>query len=117
GVVDLRDHRRRVERTVAVRRLTADHHFRALLAAFLNEPMDPIAVIPRDERPHLRLGVERIADLDPPREVREATHKVLVQRLLDENARTGLAALPRRVVDRPDRARDRGVEVRGWGEG
>src|SRR5207248_7686135 len=42
----------------------------------------------------------------------ELRHEVVVERLFDEHPRTRFAALPGRVVDRPDGARDRVVELR-----
>ena len=69
----------------------------------------------RDQRAHLRLGVERVAHLQLPRLLGERGDEVVVDRPLDEDARARFAALARRVVDRPDRARDRRVEV-GVGE-
>src|SRR5439155_27253988 len=44
-------------------------------------------------------------------ELRELGDEVLVERRLDQHPRAGLAALPRRVVDRPDRARHGVVEL------
>ena len=64
-----------------------------------------------DQRPDLRLGVERVADAEALRELGEARDEVVVRARLDEDPRPCLAALAGRVVDRPDRARDRVVEV------
>jgi hypothetical protein len=44
--------------------------------------------------------------------VGEARHEFVVERRIDEHARARFATLPGRVVDRPDRARDRIVEIR-----
>ena len=68
-----------------------------------------------DERAHLRLGIERIADLDAAGELGHAGHGFVVQRLLDEHPRARLAALACRVEDRPGRARQGTREI-GIGE-
>ncbi len=72
-------------------------------------------MLARDQRADLRLRVERVADLEPARELGELADEVVVQRRLDEHARARLAALARGVVDRPDRAGQRVVEL-GVGE-
>src|SRR5437588_112480 len=58
------------------------------------------------------IGIERIADLDLLRELRELRDDLVVERPLDEDPGARLTALPGRVVDRPGRARDRVGEVR-----
>jgi hypothetical protein len=68
-----------------------------------------------DERSHLRLGVEWIADLDPAGELGHLRHRVVVQGFLDEHPRPRLAALPCGVEDRPCRGRD-GARKIGVGE-
>src|SRR5205085_1320863 len=104
--------RRRVERARTFLRLTARDDLGALLPTALDEVVHPRAVRVGDQRPHLRLGIERIADLQPAGLVDELGDELVVERLLDEHARTRLATLTGGVVDRPDRARDRVREVR-----
>ena len=65
-----------------------------------------------DERPDVRLGVERVSDAQATGRLGEPGHDLVVHRGLDQEARAGLAALAGRVVDRPDRGGDRLVEVR-----
>src|SRR5919198_1516234 len=84
----------------------------AFLAALLDVAVDSVAVLRRDQGADLRLGVQRIADLQPLRRVAEAVDELVVEGCLDEDARPRLAALTGRVVNRPDRARDRILEVR-----
>src|SRR4029079_8717943 len=100
---------------LAVARLAARDDLRSLCGAALDEAVHAVAGRGRDERAHLRLRIERVADADLLRVAGEARDDVVVDRWLDEHARARLAALARRVVDRPDRARDRVVEV-GVGE-
>jgi hypothetical protein len=64
-----------------------------------------------DERADLSLGIERVADLQLPGALGEAVDELVVERRLDQNARARFAALAGRVVDRPDGARDRIVQV------
>src|SRR5205807_134844 len=111
-VVDLREHGRAVKRALAVPELAADDYFSAFLQASLDEAVHAVAVRRRDERAHLRLGIERIADANLLGEVGEARDELVVERGLDEHAGARLTALSSGVVDRPDRARDRVVEVR-----
>src|SRR5262249_37703912 len=111
-VVHLREHGRRVEGALAVQGLTAGYDLGAFVTALFDVAVDPVAVVGRDQRTDLGVGVERVADLEAVRRLAEAAHELVVQRRLDENARAGLAALAGRVVDRPDRARDRVLEVR-----
>ena len=92
-------------------RLAAEHDLAALLARALDKGVHALAVRLRDQRAHLRLGVERVAHLQLPRLLGERADEVVVDRLLDEDARPCLAALAGRVVDRPDCARERRVEV------
>ena len=96
-------------------RLPAEHDLAALLARALDEGVHALLVRLRDQRAHLRLRVERVAHLQLPGLLGERGDEVVVDRLLDEDSRARLAALARGVVDRPDRARDRRVEV-GVGE-
>jgi ParB family chromosome partitioning protein len=65
-----------------------------------------------DQGADLGLGLERIPDLERLRALGEAADELVVERLLDQDARSRLAALAGGVVDRPHRARDRVVEVR-----
>jgi hypothetical protein len=109
------EHGRQVERARGVAELAACDHFGTFFAALLDEAVDAVAVRGRDERADLRLRVERVADLEPLGRVGEAGDELVVDRRLDEDARARLATLSRGVVDRPDRARDRVVEV-GVGE-
>ena len=69
----------------------------------------------RDQRAHLRLRIERVADLHAPGELGHPRDDLVVDRGLDEQARARLARLPGRIEDRPGRARDRVVEI-GVGE-
>ena len=96
-------------------RLATEHDLGALLAGALDERVHALPVRLRDERAHLRLRVQRVADLQLTRLGAEGAHELVVERLLDEDARAGLAALAGGVVDRPRRARDRRFEV-GVGE-
>ena len=103
-----REHGRRVERA-APSRLAAGHDLGALARA----PPSTNAVHP--------LAVRRARSASPSASRRRAGRRpsracafsancgddVVVDRLLDEDARARLAALAGRVVDRPDRARDR----------
>src|SRR5207237_6058290 len=80
--------------------------------AALDEAVHAVTVRDGDQRSHLRLGIERIAAANLLRVLGEPGYELLVQRRLDEYARACLATLARRVVDRPDGARNRVVEVR-----
>ena len=64
-----------------------------------------------DERAHLGLLVERVADADGARELGQLRDDLVVDRAFDEQPRARLAALARCVVDRPGGARDRAREV------
>ena len=91
--------------------LAAEHDLAALAAGALDERVHALLVRLRDQRAHLRLGVERVAHLHAAGLLAERVDEVVVDRLLDEDPRARLAALAGRVVDRPDRARDRRAEV------
>src|SRR5581483_6041398 len=93
------DHRRRVERAGPVRYLAAGSDLRALAARTLDEAVHLLAVRGRDERAHLRLGIERVADAHAFREVGDLRDDVVVDALLDEQPRARLARLAGRVVD------------------
>ena len=67
SLVDAGEHGRRVERAVALRRLAAGDDLGALAAPCLDLAVHLLAVRERDQRAHLGLGVERVADLDAPR--------------------------------------------------
>ena len=95
--------------------LAAGDDLRALFAARLDEAVHLVAVLGGDERADLRLGIERVADLELPGRLGEARDELVVEGLLDQDPRARLAALAGGVVDRPDRARDRVGEV-GVGE-
>ena len=109
GVLEPGDDGRRIEGVLA--RLAPEHDLAALAARALDERVHPLLVRLRDERAHLGLGVERVAHLHAARLLGERVDEVVVDRLLDEDAGARLAALAGGVVDRPDRARDRRVEV------
>src|SRR5581483_10870515 len=111
-VLHLREHGRHVEGALAVAELAASDYLGALLPTALDEAVHAVAMRLRDERPHLRLRIERVADADLLRVVGEARDELVVERRFDEHARARLAALTRGVVDRPDTRRDRVVEVR-----
>ena len=61
--LDPSEHGRRIEGAVAVGRLAAGDDLGALLAPGLDQAVHLVAVGLRDQRAHLRLCVERIADL------------------------------------------------------
>ena len=100
---------RRIERVLP--RLAAEHDLGAFTARALDERVHALAVGLGDQRAHLRLGVQRVAHLDLAGLLGERDDELVVEPLLDEDPRARLAALAGRVVDRPDRARDRRVEV------
>jgi hypothetical protein len=94
-----------VERAGTLRNGAAREDLGALGPAALDEAVHPLAVGRRDERSHLRLGIERIADLDASGELGHHGDGLVVERLLHEHPRARLAALSRRVEDRPGGAR------------
>src|SRR6266511_2673717 len=103
--------RRGVEGALAVRRLATCDDLRPLLAPLLHEPVHALAMVRGDQRSHLRLGIERIPDLQLGGLCRELRDDLVVERLLDEHARPRLTALPGRVEERPDGARSRIREI------
>ena len=78
--VDLREHGRRVERARPVLRLPAGHDLGSLLDALLDEAVHLAPVILGDERADLRLRVERVADLQRLRLLRELRDELVVDR-------------------------------------
>ena len=62
-VVDLREHGRWIERAFALERLAAGDNLSAFLAAPLDEAVHLVAVLGRDQRANLSLGLERVAHL------------------------------------------------------
>src|SRR6266540_4695386 len=110
--LDRREHRRRIEGTLAVAEPAARDDLGTLLTALLDEAVHLVAMLRGDERAHLRLGIERIADPQLLGLAGELRHEVVIDRPLDEHARTRLAALTGRVVDRPYGARNRILEIR-----
>ena len=93
-IVRRRDDGRGIERAGAVRHGPTGDDLRALGGAPLHVAVHALAVGGGDQRAHLRLGIERIADLDRAREVAHPRDDVVVERFLDEEARARLAALP-----------------------
>ena len=55
---------------------SAGHDLSSLLAAGLDEPVHLLAVRRRDQGAHLRVGVERISDLQPPRRRRSTSSAI-----------------------------------------
>src|SRR5438034_2541093 len=84
--VDLRQHRRRVERALAFGRFAAGDDFRAFIAPALDVAVDPLPVLLRDQRADLRLRVERIADPELLGRLAELRHELVVSGLLHEHA-------------------------------
>ena len=111
-LVDACEDGRGIEGALPVRRLPARDDLRPVLAPGLDVAVHLVTVLRGDERPDLRLGLERIADLEAVGRVGEGGDEILVERVLDEHARAGLAALAGGVVDRPDRARNGIRQVR-----
>src|SRR5262249_38604050 len=90
--VDSGEHGREIEGARAVPRLPACDDLRSLLTALLDEAVHAVAMRGGDEGADLRLGVERIPDVESLRRLCEARDEVVVDGRLDEHARARLAA-------------------------
>ena len=109
------EHGRRIERAVALDRLAARDHLGALAAPGLHEAVHLLPVGLRDERAHLRLGVERVADRDGARLLGDEARRRRRRRSVRRGGASAVAALAGRVVD-PVRRRGDGVLEVGVGE-
>src|SRR4029453_1398037 len=72
---------------------------------------DLLSVALMDQRAHLGVGIEGVADLDTPRTCREGVGKSLVDRLLHQRPAGRRAALAVQAVDHEQRRVERPLEI------
>src|SRR5207244_1390370 len=90
-VLDTREHGRRIERAAPVADRTTGNDLGALAAALLDESVHLVAMPRGDKRANLRVGIERVADLQLLGLAGEPRHEVVVDRPLHQYARARLA--------------------------
>ena len=95
-----------------VRRVAAGQHAAALLARDVDVGQHALAVLRRGERPHLGVGIERVAEPDRCGQRHEALEERVGDALVQDQPRAGDARLALVVEDRERGAVDRRVEVR-----
>ncbi len=105
---------RRLDEVAAALRsrlLTAQVKACTLPFARLDVAEHALELRPVDERAHLRLGVERVAGADGLGDAHDSLEEIVLQRLVHEEPRAGIADLALVVEDAPGGGLGRGVQV------
>ena len=93
------------------RRLPPHSSVGAFVASGFDVGFDALAMHRRNDRPHLGIRIETVADANLLRPLDEALDETVVQRLFEEQSRTRRADLPGVGEDAEERVVDRGLEI------
>ena len=110
-VADIRKHRRLDEEALRAVPLPAGGTRRPLALPGFDVAENLVELRLVDLRPLLGVGMKRITDAPLPRQLHDALHEGIVDRVLDEQPRPGAAALPLVEMDAEVRPRHRRIEI------